>query len=719
MPKASFLPIPPPGYALERAVLTTFDFDMETLLSEIEGEDLSKFLLFRGDGLYSNAEKKDESFITPIIYTAHKKGASDKYFHPKMSLFCYRNEEGSPYYFLRIGSKNIYPFSNHEIELCFEGVLEETVQEKNEPLLDLMRLLLSAIPEGDAEKRGALEDLLSTLDKVRFSLVGPYRAEDYSFFTSYVGIPELFEEPYDELLIVSPNINPAQIRRLLYTKKEGGRCVVLSSIETVLELFEEEIIEPQYLSLPLDQFVHAKLYLIHKQGRYDLYAGSMNLTDYAVTKNDEAMVYLKGVKDIEGIAGFLSDFLGLSKEAIEEEIHQYDEVPKGDGFVENALAMRARISYIAHLLERKKYEKGEKEAAVSYLLSSASKKRIQALIQEETLDLLPLRRTLTINGKARDTFTVSFYDNLVLGCINHTLHRYDYLFSSNVYLHVAGRRPLDVFIRLHHDKEFSSLFLFRGDIHAFDPSMDEEVLLERVHMLFAFDPDLEAFLERYVRLKAYVREEGGTVYEDGPAQYTGLPLGGFLENVYLSDFDRIVEEKASFYVRCGDDIILGTKDKRKTAEVADLVISLLEERKLTMSPKKTFLLNPKEPFVYLGWRIQGDAIDFPTGYLASLEQRIRMRADRLRRFHGGRPLRLISVIKIVNAIIQENNFYSAFQYITVDEGLKRIDHMIYECIRTLGSGYRGKQKYKITHEDLQACGYQTLVNTYYKYLKRR
>ena len=248
--------------------------------------------------------------------------------------------------------------------------------------------------------------------------------------------------------------------------------------------------------------------------------------------------------------------------------------------------------------------------------------------------------------------------------------------------------------------------------------MDEEVLLERARAEFSFDPCLCSFLERYIKFKRYKTEEDGQIHEDGPAQYTGLPLGGFLENLYLSDFDRALEKKATFYVRCGDDIILGAKTKEETASLAVLLESLLTEKKLTLSQSKSFFVDPGEACNYLGWKIENGEIDFTDKYLQELEKNTKIQAQKILKLSKKRAIRLFSVIKLVNSYIEQNDFRSSFKIITVDTGLKRIDRIIYEFIRTLASGKQSKAKYEISHEDLQVYGYQTLVNAYYRFLKK-
>lgn len=157
---------------------------------------------------------------------------------------------------------------------------------------------------------------------------------------------------------------------------------------------------------------------------------------------------------------------------------------------------------------------------------------------------------------------------LLLGLVNHVLHGYDCLFSKNVFRHIRDRKPSDVFRKIREFPGFADLYILRTDIHAFGPSMDADVLSENIHRLFSFDAPLCAFLDRIVYRRAYRLEPEGPVHTDGPAMPTGLPLCGFLENVYLQGLDTVVERQAAFYARSGDDILAGA---RTEAEIRGLL----------------------------------------------------------------------------------------------------------------------------------------------------
>ena len=708
------------GKRLDQAVITTFDFDMQTFLSSVGETNLERCIVFRGEGLFENKTDIPDDYVTKISFPLTEKCWPERFFHSKVALLSYIDDDGDKTYRLSIGSKNIYPFDNVEICLEFEGELTADKQEKNKPLEAFLSLLDSYLMGDDKStktKKAALQTFINDISHVRFRLLSPFACEDFEFFTPSVSQAPLFKEQYEELVVISPNIDAKELENLLALRNEGGKCYVITNPETLMDLIKNEVFEPSFLSLPINRYLHAKLYLIRKNGQFDLFAGSMNLSTYAIHKNIETMTYLRDVKNIKSIASFLSEFLAIPESTIQSTMNQYETDPT-DRFLEAATNIQTRLRYLTHIANRNKYDAEEEKNNAAYLLSCRGEERIRTILTKEPFDVIPIKKEIKTGNKTRTAFVAEPLDGLCLGCINHAIHQYDHLFSKNVYLHVLGRRPRDIFVRIHQDKSFFDLHLFRTDIHDFDPSMKESILLERIHQLFQFDPELEGFLQRYVKFKSYRLEENGPLFNDGPAQFTGLPLAGLLENTYLHDFDALIEKKVDFYARCGDDILIGARTRQDAIDLASLTKHLLEEKGLALSKSKSFLLEPKQPVTYLGWKIADGQIDFTDEYLENTQRSIRRHAISIMRLNNNKPLRLMSVIKYVNAYLKKADFYASFQVITTTEGLKKIDRMIYEFIRMLASGNKGKSKYKIAHEDLRMCGYQTLVNAYYRYIKR-
>lgn len=708
---------------LRYRIQTTFDFDMGLFLKETPKEDLDKVVVFRGDGEYHNDTAAPDSAVIKVVFPKEKEETRARFLHAKITLSSY--EDGS--FILAVGSRNISAYDNVEADLIFVGKISSERQEGNGSLL---RLLEELLPYVDAERRKAL--LGKALEDLPFVYFHPLQeGEGYLQHLAATAASvtlhgpvctrlPLFEEDYDEALLISPFITPDVLLNIKQRLPENAHPIIMTTPDVTEALLHDGFLEERYLFLEIEKFVHAKLFLTRKGSLYDLYLGSMNLTDYAVNKNLEMMVGIHGVP-VQGIAEFLAGFLGLPKENVEGALSQFS--PRAnDDFLSSAIDFPTRRDYYLSLHHNQKL-KGESDlVALRYLFSKNFAKNVESLLKSPSFELIPTRKVAKNLKKERVVYSLSTFDQLNLGLINFALHRYDDMFSKNAYLHVKGRGIKDVFLRIRNDPSFTSYYILRTDIHAFDPSMEEEFLLKAVQKTYGFDRALCDFLCHYIEAKDYQNEGDETIYHDGPAQWTGMPLAGVLENVYLDDFDKAIESTCPFYARCGDDILIGVESKAKAEELLHLIEEKMEERHLSLSSSKTFVLAPGDPFSFLGFQIENGEIDLSPAFLQKAKQGIYQQRKSLLRYYSkkGIPstLRLPSLVRYTNALIRKFDIIGHFKVITTTKSLKVIDDLILDMMRIVVTGKKGKEKFSLTMKDLHLFGYRSLVNSYYRYINR-
>ena len=740
-------PCPPAGAVLQEAVLTTYDLDLNTLRTWIgpDGE-AEKYIVFRGDGdFYDSPDFNPRPPVIKAAWPLSENGIAEAYFHAKVRILEYLCASGERIWHLVINSANIVPYDNLETALFFYG--EDTGEEQPAaaPVRALFRHLLSFvtddIPEAES-LRARLNGLIRRLETVRFLPFAPDEcgpgvsrplqeaactAGEISFIAPHCRDIPFLSETFGEILVISPFITPRRLRELAEHTTAGGRCVVFTNAGTAGSVLSADTPDVCWV-LPRrdDPYVHAKLYLIRKNGMWELYCGSMNLTDYAVEHNTECMVRLSSPASVTGIESFLAAFCGRSEKEIAEELAQYGEekiLPDAHSPVfEEAAGITARTGYLRRLLDRRRYGEEESREVIAFLLSAQCPKDLKRLLTDPCSPSVPLRRTITVRNKQRDIYSLPLREMVLLGLLNHVLHRYDDLFSQNIFLHILNRKPSDVFAKIRNTPEFPELFLFRTDIHAFDPSMDADVLCTGIRRLFSFDEPLSAFLKRLVRRGTYRTEENGPVYTGGPAQMTGLPLGGFFENVYLQDFDSRMEQNAVFYVRCGDDILAGARTMEEIRALRETAEKAAAEKHLTLSESKSMILRPEEPFVFLGWTVSGNRIDFSETALQAIEETIRRKTEYMLircRKNGIPPvLRVPLLVRYAMRSTESSGLLSSFGIVTVPDGLKKIDRMITDAIRTAATGKTGNGRFRVSYKTLRMWGYRSLVNRYFRRVSR-
>lgn len=719
-----------PSKAHRYGIIATFDFDMGTFLSKIGEGNMSKTVVFRGDGEYENDTDVPDEEIIKVAFEKEEGKNYAPFMHAKLSLFCYESEGGKKSFKLIVGSQNIHIYDNIEANVEFEGTLGEKRHPLNAPIVSLLKGLLPFIKADQIEKRSLMQEAIDDLPFVSLKPASNDRdylqslaanAGSFLFHGPICKELPLFKKNYDELLVVAPFITPDIFSLLKQRLSEDKRIVVLTNGPTVESLLHDGFLDERFLFLKTDRFIHAKLFLGRVGNQYDLYLGSMNLTEYAVNRNRELMVEFPSLNGIEGFPSFLSKFLGLELSDVEKALNQYRPHER-QGFISLLNDVTMRRDYYLHLHANRRFEEGKDLEALRYLFSAECAENVENLAKSPSFPLIPTRKDVLVNGKERMVFSLPLLDQLNLGLINYCLHEHDTLFSKNIYLHIRNRSIKNAFLRIRNDRDFSSYYLIRTDIHAFDPSMKEGFLVRSIERIYGFDKPLCDFLCNYVKAKDYRYEGDDTVHHDGPAQWTGLSLAGVLENVYLDDLDKLIESKSTLYVRVGDDILVGVKSREEAESLLSLIEKTMAARSLSLSATKTFIVSPGDSFLFLGYQIDKDGVDYNPAYLQKAKLAITNKRNHLLSYYSKKKvpptLRLPSLIRIVNAFLAKINVTSDFQYITTIKSLKVLDDMIVDMIRIVATEKKGKGKYSLTLDQLRLFGYRSLVNSYYRYINR-
>lgn len=355
---------PPSGYALDRALATTYTLNLLTLLAvplsfagfdmqtkdEILNEPISileavrrtagKFLVFCQRG-----EIKVPGFINPLfqfleeavieVSAPHPEGV----FHPKIWVLRYRKLEGEGgfYRFLCL-SRNITFDKSWDTMLTLEGELRRRVFTRNNPLADFIRVLpeLSRKPL----RKRLRDQILRIADEVRHvDFKPPSGFEDFSFWP--MGFPGHGRFPiqrdYWRMMIVSPFLKDGLLQKIASGSSDN---ILISQNEALdlllpetLELFKDkyvmdetaggedetgiEVSSEAALKSPLDAEsdltgLHAKLFLADAGWNSYLWTGSANATTAAFSHNVEFVVELKGKKSQVGINKFLERNEGIT-----------------------------------------------------------------------------------------------------------------------------------------------------------------------------------------------------------------------------------------------------------------------------------------------------------------------------------------------------------------------------------------------------------------------
>jgi hypothetical protein len=126
----------------------------------------------------------------------------------------------------------------------------------------------------------------------------------------------------------------------------------------------------------------------------------------------------------------------------------------------------------------------------------------------------------------------------------------------------------------------------KADIRQFFNSINEEILFRKIASIFTDNKLLEL-------IKLLINAHS-------PGISTGSCLSPVLSNLYLADFDRVVEQNSAFYSRYVDDMLVAP-----TSNI-ELIKEKLAEVGLEINPEKSTAVNAAAGFRYLGFDIKRD-----------------------------------------------------------------------------------------------------------------
>ena len=347
---------PPAGYALDRAVGTSYTLDLAALLAaplaftffnyqDEEGEPtrdpvaLVEALRRHAEHITLFCQAGKIAVPRPqLTLLGYLEGsvvevtppAEGGVFHPKMWLLRFTADEGPVRFRFLCLSRNLTFDRAWDTCLALDGELTRSERglERNRPLAELVRVLpglaIRPVPEA---VRGAVERLAEEVLRVRFEVPAPF--DELAFHP--LGLEKGPSWPLPEgtrALVASPFLSESTVRRL---RREQGLSVLISRRDALDALPDglPEDVEAYVLSpsarldareaegegkekaaedsveteepAPELTGLHAKLFLVEEGSRAHLFVGSANATRAAFERNVELLVELLGRKGTCGI----------------------------------------------------------------------------------------------------------------------------------------------------------------------------------------------------------------------------------------------------------------------------------------------------------------------------------------------------------------------------------------------------------------------------------
>jgi len=155
---------------------------------------------------------------------------------------------------------------------------------------------------------------------------------------------------------------------------------------------------------------------------------------------------------------------------------------------------------------------------------------------------------------------------------------------------------------------------------------DIEATFDKVEARIGKNPMLDAVREYYRDNKVYDMDKNLITKYMSLRQ--GCAVAAFLADAVLYDIDAAVSKFDVFYVRYSDDILIIGNEWKKAEKV---LMKMLDEKSLTVNPKKRELLNKFKRFKFLGYTIKDQQISLSKTRIKNFQKEIEARTIKIRK----------------------------------------------------------------------------------------
>jgi len=328
------------------------------------------------------------------------------------------------------------------------------------------------------------------------------------------------------------------------------------------------------------------------------------------------------------------------------------------------------------------------------------------------------------SNKKRVVYSFQQNENYILKVISYLLHKYDYIFSPNLYSFRQNYGVKDAINNLKHNED---CYCYKVDIKNYFNSIDVEILIKKLNCIIDDDNLMWFFKSILRRNKCVFNNE---IVEENTGGMAGVPISSFFANVYLKDVDDFFYNNNIVYARYSDDILIFANTEEDLLKNKQILLKFLTELKLTINTDKENFYKPNEAWEFLGISCNNKKIDLSSATIQKIKGKIRRKCRALFRWYNKKNVPMEKAVKATIKIFNRK-FYDInnknelswcrwfFPVITTDEGLKTIDLYFEENLRYIATGKHTKKNYKkLDYNKLKELGFIPLVSAYWKFRKQ-
>ena len=283
-------------------------------------------------------------------------------------------------------------------------------------------------------------------------------------------------------------------------------------------------------------------------------------------------------------------------------------------------------------------------------------------------------------GKTRPLGIPAVYDRVCQqALVNRIEPIFEEVFDASSFGYRKGRKTRDALKKIWHEIEEGNEWIVDADLKDYFGSVDHEKLLALVAQRISDGRVLKLIQQM---LEAGYVEQGNLF----PTS-RGTPQGGVvspcLSNVLLTPFDKEMRRKGYRLTRWADDWVVTCRTRAEAEQALATATKILQKLGVTLNAKKTRIVNIKQGFEFLGFKIkQGKGV-------------LRLPASRIKARLNKRNLLAIpkdkSVVRFKDAVRQKTRRKSP---LTTEEIVEELNPLI----RGWGNYYKRSHVRRLFHQ---------------------
>ena len=209
-------------------------------------------------------------------------------------------------------------------------------------------------------------------------------------------------------------------------------------------------------------------------------------------------------------------------------------------------------------------------------------------------------------GETRTISLLELEDRIVLTGLTHLLSPiFERQFLEGCYAYRPGRSAMGAVEAVHENISEGFVHVATGDINDFFASVNRDLLLRKVRQ-FIWESPILSLLETYLNIGAVVGEEWK---DTGRGLAQGSPLSPVLSNLYLTDFDGVLEAASGLrWARYADNILIQGRERQGVLQLWEKGTAYLRNRcDLEFNADSVAITDAQSGFEFLGFSLQGSS----------------------------------------------------------------------------------------------------------------